>query len=176
VVTAQHGHGDNVGEARGGAEDYAQGQSERQGHVGQVIVEQYPSEQVCSLGRVSHHVEHDLDVGREPGQVGHERPVPAPAAGQPAPQQRAHVGGQQAPRPRRLGVVHGQAVHVKQHGRRHVTSERRTLLLGVVALVQALSGPVREPSGIRRRGRGAGRRSRRWCGFHRPVRAIVFRV
>jgi len=100
MVTAQHCHGEHVGDARGGAEGYAQGQSERQGHVGQVIVEQYPSEQVSAFGRVGHHVEHDLDVGCEPGQVGHGRPVPTPAARQPAPQQRADVGGQQTPRPR----------------------------------------------------------------------------
>lgn len=177
-MTAQHGHGEHVRDARGGTQGYAQGEGEWQGHVGQVIVEQYPSEQVGTLGRVGHHVEHDLYVGCEPGEMGDRGPVLSPAAGQPAPQQRGHVGDQQDPRPRGPGIVHGQAVHVEQHGRGHVTRERRALLFRVVALVQALGGPVREPSGVRRRGRRRGRGRRCRSGFHRELnycrRSVVY--
>lgn len=148
VMATEHGNREHVCDARGDAQGYAQGQRERQRHVDQIIVEKYPSEQVGSLGRVGHHVKYDLEVGGEPREMSHRGPVPASAAGQPTPQQRGHIGGQQRPRPRGPGIVNGQAVHVKQHGRGHVARERRAFLFRVIALVQFLSGTVREPSSV----------------------------
>lgn len=169
MIVSQDRGGEHVRQARGRAERHAQGQGERQGHVRQIIVQQYPAEQVG--GAAGRHVERHLDDGRQPRKARDRGPA-ASAAGQPAPQERGHVRGQHAPRPRGTRVVHGQAVDVEQRGRGRVTGERRALLLGVVALVQALGGAVRETP----RARGRGRRGRRLHvrhGASRFYRVIV---